>query len=109
MAAGSVLFDHLGRDAVQVGPLCTERVAIPAASPNRGTAVLTVSDGQAQFSFTNDSGEVVDGGTRSVGKVGSAAVRIWLAGAPASPRYVDNVSVLASTVVAGGSLAPSGK
>jgi hypothetical protein len=100
-AAGSILFDYGGRDAVRLGPGCADGAGIDGSSPNLGRAVLTVSGGSAQFTFTNERGDALQTGTSTVGGINSAAVRIWLAGASNSPRYVDNVRIYASTVATG--------
>jgi hypothetical protein len=104
-AAGSILFDFGGRDAVRLGPGCADGAGVEGESPDSGTAALVLSAGTIGFTFTNSAGATLDAGTANVGSVESARVRIWLAGLPESPRYLDNVRIFASTMTAAGAAA----
>ncbi len=98
-ATGAVLFDTFGTDGIGIGApafsVCGRQFTLPGNAPNRGKATLTYAGGRARFSFTNEGGQSLV--TNEVGfpsPIGATAIRIWLAGYPDSPRFVDNVRVL---------------
>ena len=93
---GSILFDTGDSDGIRLGDGddCGVTHSLGSAGANWGRATLTYKDGYAKFSFKNGNGATLVTDEELVGRFGTTGVRIWLAGYPDAPRYIDNVRIV---------------
>ncbi len=105
---GSILFDTGDSDGIRLGDGddCGVTHSLGSAGANWGRATLTYKDGYAKFSFKNGNGATLVTDEELVGRFGTTGVRIWLAGYPDGPRYIDNVRIVGTPAGAAATQVP---
>ena len=89
---GVIRFDYNGMVGIDIGD-CVDAFPISSSGPSKGKAVFTYLNEHVQFSFTNENGDLLITHKVYAGPLDASKIRIWLAGFPDSPRYIDNVKV----------------